>query len=248
MTKTWYDKDKVDQLLGFKVNVSDAVSLSSAAGSPATSAGFAGTANNAARGDHSHPITRGIPYPFTGATGAWTFPMGGQSGTQSVANVKCPVVPWPVARRQTVETIAFRPYTAGDAGNCKIAIYATTSDGFGNGVPIFTSAALGVTAGNKEATGLSLVLDPGLYWLAIGAYGWSTTRMNPRGLDPYGYASMWMPTVPPAPSAPDIVPGIALTGFNEASGAFPTLTGAVSDLVVNPGTTAIWFAIKASAA
>ena len=242
----WYNKTKSDNTF---VNIANAVALSTALGAPSVFGGYAGTANTAARGDHQHPLQYGQQYPLLGTSSEWwSYPLGVSTGTSSVANVKCPVTAFPVPRRMTLNTLAFRPYPVGDAGSAKLALYATASNGLGTGAPIYTSPAQSVTAGNKIITGIGLTIEPGLYWLACGAYGFSTTRMNPRAVDSIAWASLFLPALAPAPSAPDVTPGIALANFNESTGAFPTLSAVVGDLVTNPGNTAMWYALQGVAA
>lgn len=236
--------------LASKVNISDAVSLSSTAGAAPVTGGYAGTANTAARGDHAHPLQYGQPYPLLGTGGDyWTNPLGTSSAPTPVANTKCPVTPLPVPRRMTLNVLNYRPWGTGDAGSSKVAIYATAANGLATGAPIYTSPAQSVTAGNKEITSISLTLEPGLYLMALGSYGWATTRMQPRSLNDLALADLYLPAIAGGPGGGDTAPGLFLNGFNETTGAFPTLTGAVSDYVAAPaGLSAWWYSIKATAA
>lgn len=240
--------DSAQAGLANKVNVADAVALSTTTPAPPLVGGYAGTGNTASRGDHAHPPLPGVVYPLPGGV-AWVHPVGAQTGTASCSNVKCPVTPFPVPRRMQVTAFGMRPYTVGDAGSGKIALYASATNGLPTGAPIWTSDPFTVTAGDKVITPAStLILDPGLYFLACGSYGFTTTRMVPRALESQGIANQYLVGVQSAPSSPTTVAGVFLSGFNEATGAFPTLTAAVADYVTGGGVSAWWYAINATAA
>lgn len=80
----------------------------------------------------------------------------------------CPIV---LNKRTTINTLGIRVPTALSGQNLRLAIYR--SNGFGAlGARVYQSANISTgTTGDKQVTGLGLVLDPGMYFLCVISSG-----------------------------------------------------------------------------
>jgi hypothetical protein len=242
-----YTKAKMDQLLGLKANVADAVPLAGSGDLPLNDGpvAFQGSASIAARSDHIHHLTAPYGYPIPEpAWNLYAHPLGHPTST-AIDDGKCPVSPFPVPRGFTLKTIYVSLYTAADAGTFALAIYASNTHGLPEGAPLWQSPDTAATGtGLKTIGSLTVDLtDPGLYFVAMGAKGYSTTRPKAKIIGVAKNEFM------PVNTDVQWTPGLFLSTFNETTGAFPTIpSGAPNYVSTSNSNTAFWYAIQGTPA
>lgn len=227
---------------------SDAVPLSIATPSVDTSAGSAGTALTAARGDHQHPATITLGQPVFGASTIngslfmYHTPLGSTNSIAVVTNLKGPLTPLPIYRRQTIKELNVKVGTAGDASaQIAFTIYAVNANGVPTG-SVYTSSYIAATStGIKTWSSLSITLERGLYYMAMGAKGFTSTRPRCYVPDRSTIWQLWTPTAAGGPSGVDAVPGMTVKTVNETTGVFPSSLAAGTDIDYSNNDVSAWF-------
>jgi hypothetical protein len=182
MAKTWYTKAAADSTFA---TIASAVSLATTTPLAPTLAGFAGTANTAARGDHQHPQQLAQPTAWNYVSGNWVAIRPRLTGSVSTRIGWLLFVPWWLQTYDraplVISGLGCRVGSAGSSDSTvTFAIYRATSAGavdFTTG-PIAQTAALATnTTGDKLHTlGSNLSLANGGYWMGTILAG--TTMAN----------------------------------------------------------------------
>jgi hypothetical protein len=166
--------DAAQSGLAGKVDVADAVSLSSDTPAAPTPTGHPGTDNTAARGDHEHPAQ---PSLVTG------IPIIGRYGiARTSTTVWTPVLsriylqPYPVFTMNhaglTVSAMHTYVQTAGSVDStCKVALYRPGNDGMPDFtqmvIPETTISTAASTGELSQALASNVALPDGWYWRAV---------------------------------------------------------------------------------
>lgn len=176
-----------------------------------------------------------------------TYPIGssiysnplGKGTAAAVSDTKSPCTPLPVPRSMQINELRIRQQVSADGGNMHIALYASDASGKPTGSPLYTTTAIAANggAGTKSWTGLSWNLAPGLYWLAFGSYGYTTTKALPATFADTNLAHPYIPLT----SDPTWTPGFRLTDYNDATGTWPS--GAINTSDLN-AESAWWYNIR----
>lgn len=128
-----------------------------------------------------------------------------------------------IRRRVTIVEIALRVSTAA-AGNVQVAVYAAhATSQMPTGSPVYSSPSLSTAAtGAISATGLTLTLAPGIYWIVTNCDN-ATAIFTSKSTSSTDLVEFVGATV----STDIINAAAALTGYSKTQtfGTWPTLTG-----------------------
>lgn len=161
----------------------DSVPLSNTAPAYGSGGASAGTAAEASRADHQHPLPPGIGYAIR--SGMYSSPVGiPSSGTNTAGASTMVTSPLPVYVATTINTVQILARTTG--ATVSVAIYDgdPLSRYPRNRLTTPVSQSIGAAGYVQYNLPASLVLQPGVYWVAIhttASFGFGTVQNGSIG-------------------------------------------------------------------
>jgi hypothetical protein len=131
--------------------------------------------------------------------------------------------PGRIRKAVTISALLVRLSSASAGGNFQLGLYAADSaTGKPTGSPLFQSGSISTTATGEQAIACSLVLSPGMYWVAVQTDNAVATFVSQGALDTLVAVLSGTPA-----SVSPIQPSTSHQGFTKAGvfGTFPVMTG-----------------------
>jgi len=166
---------------------------------------------NAAFAGFSLPVPAPGNYMFTSSP-------GGASTSAALSNGALRLLPWVVTQRIPIDRIGAEVTVIGDVGSkLRLGIYADNGFSYPGALLLDGGQIAGDSATVQDAPAVSLVLNPGLYWIGGAVQAVTTTQPTVR------VPSNWAPplaisTGPVMPTANQTAIGYQMTGV---TGALP---------------------------